>query len=69
MKVTVNRTKLEIFAGAKVADAVRMYYARHKKAIPRFIPEVRDRFGNEVAPDGAISEGSHFIIVKKPINS
>lgn len=64
MKVIVNRTELEIFRGAKVADAIRMYFVHHKKALPKTLPKVEDRYGNTVAPDGALSEGSRLIIKK-----
>ena len=65
MKVKVNRTELIIFSGARVADAVRQYYVKHKKAIPEEFPPVEDQYGNSVAPDGRLRENSHLIIKKQ----
>lgn len=65
MKVTVNRTEISIFRGARVADALRQYYSRHKKAIPKVLPEVEDKYGNKMAHDGKLTEGSIIIIIKK----
>lgn len=64
MKVKVNRTEITVFHGARVADAIRRYYIHHKKAIPKEIPPVEDKYGNSVAPDGRLSENSHLIIKK-----
>ena len=60
MKVFVNRTELKIFEGAVVADALRMYYSKHKKQVPEPLPEVKDAYGNSVAHDGALSDGSRL---------
>lgn len=65
MKVTVNRTVLQLFQGATVADALRMYYARHKRRIPVPLPEARDAYGNSVAHDGSLTDGSRIRIIKK----
>ncbi len=62
MKIRINRTELELFAGATVADALRCYYARHKKKFPEIFPAVSDRYGNYVAPDGRLSNGNQLFI-------
>ncbi|NLL28443.1 MAG: hypothetical protein GX259_06575 [Bacteroidales bacterium] len=64
MQVTVNRTKLTIFQGATVADAIRAYYARQKRKAPSPLPDVEDAYGNSVAHDGALTDGSRLIIKK-----
>ena len=64
MKVIVNRTEVELFSGARVADAVRAYYVRAKKRIPEPLPHVEDPYGNSVTSDGALSEGNRLIIKK-----
>lgn len=68
MKVIVNRTEITIFSGARVADAVRSYYRRHKKGIPKPLPEVKDKYGNTVALDGRLSGGSQIKIISKTKN-
>lgn len=65
MKVIVNKTEITIFSGAKVADALRSYYRQHKKAVPKILPEVKDKYGNTLASDGRLSEGSQIIINNK----
>ncbi len=64
MKVIVNRTELTIFRGATVADAIRAYYARHRRKAPSSLPEVEDAYGNGVAHDGALTDGSRLLIKK-----
>ncbi len=54
MKVTVNKMELSIFEGAKVKDAVRMYYARRGERLPVPMPVVRDAFGHEAGADGTL---------------
>ena len=65
MKVIVNRTEVELFSGAKVADAVRAYYVRRKLKIPNPIPPVEDQYGNSVAHDGWLSEGNRLRVQLK----
>jgi hypothetical protein len=60
MKVTVNRTEIEIFQGATAGDAIRAYYSRHGQRVPTPLPEVRDAYGNLVAHDGALTEGNRL---------
>jgi len=62
LKIRINRTELELFSGATIADAVLSYYALHRKKIPKIFPAVKDRFGNFVAPDGRLSEGNQLYI-------
>lgn len=62
MKVKVNNTKITIFSGAKVKDAVWTYYAQNNKLIPDELPEVRDAYGNVVDGSGALSEGAKLFI-------
>lgn len=64
MKVTVNRTELIIFQGATVVDALRAYYSRQRRRLPSRLPEVFDAYGNSVAHDGALTEGSRLVIKK-----
>lgn len=62
MKVTVNRIELMIFQGATVADAMRAYYTQKKEKAPSPLPEAKDAYGNSVAHDGALTDGSRLII-------
>ena len=65
MKITVNNTSLEIHNGAKVQDAILKYYSQHGKKSPKHLPPVEDRYGNEVAPDGELTEGNILFIKTK----
>jgi 5'-nucleotidase/UDP-sugar diphosphatase len=65
MKITVNNTPLEIHNGAKVQDAILKYYSQHGKKSPKHLAPVEDRYGNEVAPDGEVTEGNLFVIKTK----
>jgi hypothetical protein len=62
MKVVVNRTEIDIFVGASVVDALRAYYVKRKLKMPQVFPIVKDRYGNQVAEDGTLSEGSRLIV-------
>jgi len=65
MKITVNNTPLEIHYGAKVQDAILKYYTQQGKKTPKHLPTVEDRYGNEVAPDGELTEGNILVIKSK----
>ncbi len=65
MKITVNNTPLEIHSGAKVKDVILKYYSQHGKKSPKHLPPVEDRYGNEVAPDGELTEGDILFIKSK----
>lgn len=62
MKVTVNKTELILFQGATVADAIRAYYSYQEQKAPSPLPEAEDAYGNSVAHDGALTEGSRVLI-------
>ena len=68
MKVIVNQLELTIFSGATVADAIRAYFTSQNQRAPCPLPLVWDRYGNEVAHDGALTEGSQLIIQKSDDN-
>ena len=60
MKVIVNNTEIEIFQGATVGDAIRAYYSLHGQRAPSPLPEAEDAYGNRVAHEGALMEGSRL---------
>lgn len=62
MKVIVNKKEIEIFNGAKVADAIRLYYSLKTKKTPSEFPIVEDAFGNGLDADGRLSEGDRLFI-------
>lgn len=62
MKVTVNKTEIEFFQGATVGDAIRAYYSLHGQRAPSPLPEAEDAYGNRVAHDGALTEGSRLTV-------
>lgn len=62
MKIKVNNTSLELYSGGKVKDAILKYYSQLGKKVPEHFPPVEDRFGNEVAIDGELTDGSVLFI-------
>lgn len=48
------------YNGAKVLDVMRAYYVQHGQKLPSQLPIVTDGYGNSIAPDGELSEGSHL---------
>lgn len=65
MKITVNNIQLELHNGARVNDAILKYYSQSGKKSPGKFPSVEDRYGNEVAGDGELSDGDTLFIRKK----
>lgn len=63
MKITVNNTLLELHNGARVRDAILSFYTQAGNKVPKRLPNVEDRFGNRVAHDGELTEGSALFIV------
>ncbi len=63
MKITVNNILLELHNGARVKDAIMSFYTRSGQKVPKRMPDVEDRFGNRVAPDGQLTEGNTLFIV------
>jgi 5'-nucleotidase / UDP-sugar diphosphatase len=62
MNITINNMPLELFGGAKVADAIRNYYSKQGIALPKQLPCIEDRFGNHIAPDGELTDGNQLFI-------
>jgi len=62
MKITVNKTLLDLHKGAKVKDAILKYYSELGLHRPEHFPVVEDRFGNKVASDGELSDGNILLI-------
>ncbi len=65
MKITVNNTPLELHNGAKVKDAILKYYSQQGNNNPKYFPLVEDRYGNEVACDGELTDGNTLFIKTK----
>jgi hypothetical protein len=63
MKITVNNTLLELHNGARVKDAIVSFFTHAGQKVPKRLPNVEDRFGNRVAHDGELTEGSALFIV------
>ena len=62
MRITVNKTFLELHNGARVKDAVLKYYSHLGKSKPGRMPQVEDRFGNIVSVDGELTDGNTLFI-------
>ena len=64
MKVFINNQEITVFNGARVLDALRVYYMQQENRLPCKMPTVTDSYGNSIAPDGALTEGNHLYIRK-----
>lgn len=62
MKIQVNDKTIEIFSGARVADALRRYSPVSWKQVQKGSKRVLDGYGHEVALDGELSEGSRLVV-------
>ncbi len=63
MKITVNNTVLDLPNGARVRDAIAGFYRHAGRKVPARLPVAEDRFGNIVAPDGALTDGNTLFIL------
>jgi 5'-nucleotidase len=63
MKITVNNTELTLQNGARVRDAIAGFYRHAGRKVPEKLPVAEDKFGNIVAPDGALTEGNTLFIL------
>ena len=68
MRVFVNDTKVSVFEGARVRDAVNRYYSQLVISVELNMREVkvRDIHGNLVMEDGSLSEGDHIYVNTDP---
>lgn len=62
MKIYINEQELILFQGATALDAVRQFYTSKGMKIPKKTPLISDKYGNEVSPDGSLSEGNQLFI-------
>lgn len=58
MLAYVNDAPVRIFAGATALDALRRYCADKHIPVPRC--ELRDAWGNVIAPDSPMADGRHI---------
>jgi 5'-nucleotidase len=63
MKITVNNTLLELHNGARVRDAILVFFTHTEQKVPKRLPAAEDSFGNRVAHDGELTEGNTLFIV------
>ena len=63
MKITVNNTGLTLQNGARVRDAIAAFYRHAGRKVPEKLPVAEDKFGNIVAPDGALTDGNTLFIL------
>lgn len=64
MKVFVNNTGVEVFAGAKAGDAVLAYYKKLHTGIAEPFPLIFDQYSNLVEPDGELTSNNQLYIVE-----
>lgn len=65
MNITVNDVPVEIHDGARVKDAVFKYYTQQGEELPKSMPVIEDKYGNQVDGEGRLTEGSSLFITKK----
>jgi hypothetical protein len=65
MKVTINGYTIEIFAGAKVGDAVQAWAVENEEQLNAHRYTITDADGLEVSPDGPAMEGMELTITKE----
>ena len=63
MIVFVNDIKISVHYGARVRDAILKYDHNLLSKVAKGLLMVRDHFGNERMPDGALSELEHLYII------
>jgi hypothetical protein len=62
MNLFINDEAITVFNGATVKDAIRAFYVQHNKKLPNSLPIITDGYGNNVAPDGELTEGNHLYL-------
>lgn len=62
MIVTINNQEIEIFAGAKVKNALSKFGQQEYKAVQAGEKKIVDKNGNPVDLDGALNEGSKLFV-------
>ena len=64
MKIFINEQEIEIFDGANVESAVRLFDKAALNKIKKGKLEVVDQYGNHVDISGELHENSQIFIVK-----
>jgi sulfur carrier protein ThiS len=62
MQIKVNDKAVEIFAGARVEDALRKYSKAACRQVQKNRKAVFDRHGHEVALDGELNGGEELFV-------
>ncbi len=62
MKININNIEFRIFEGAKVKDAIRLYYTQQGKQLPDSMPVVKDAWGHQVGTDGSLLPNTKLYI-------
>ncbi|MCK9254366.1 MAG: hypothetical protein GX793_02090 [Bacteroidales bacterium] len=65
MKIQINGKSFQIFVGAKVIDAVRMYFAEIEEVFDIENIIVKDKYGNKLEFDGALNNNNSLFIKLK----
>jgi len=65
VKVYVNGEEIEIFAGARVKNALLGYSREEYEAVKEREKLVKDEFGNEILLDGSLSAGEKIFIEER----
>jgi len=64
MNVTVNGKPIRIFSGSTAGDAILIYSESSFRRVMSGDLVIRDRYGNEIDPGGAISPETQLFIKK-----
>lgn len=65
MQIKVNEQTIEIFAGAKVRDALRKYSRAEWTLVRKNEKKVTDQYGHEVGLDGELNGGESLVIAAR----
>ena len=65
MNITINDVPIEIHDGARVKDAVFKYFFQQGEELPKSMPVIEDKYGNQVDSEGRLIDGSSLRITKK----
>ncbi len=66
MRIIINNFTINIFSGAKLIDALRMYISQRNENFSIDDVFVEDKYGNKIEIDGSLKNNkSYFIKFKK----
>ncbi len=62
MIIYINNEKYEIFEGARVVDAINLYFSSNRSLHDHVATDVTDQYGNSLSDNGRLLPDSELII-------